>query len=150
LGISKPGREAIDGSHFISRAWHPLLVKAGLRRGPFHTLRHTYASLLIMRGENLTYIKEQLGHSSIQVTVDLYGHLIPGVHRGAVDGLAEATKCNPAATSQCQDAIQPMEEIDLNGGPCRDRTYGPLIKSPTEKLSQDTPQEQSSPKGEDL
>src|SRR5438445_6947919 len=43
------------------------------------------------------YIKE-LVHSSIQVAVDLYGHLIPGIHRGAVDALAEATKCNLGAT----------------------------------------------------
>ena len=37
------------------------------------------------------YVKEQLGHSSIQVTIDLYGHLIPGIHKGAVNELAKAT-----------------------------------------------------------
>jgi hypothetical protein len=35
------------------------------------------------------------------------------------------------------------------GGPCRGRTYGPLIKSPVEDLSQDTQKEESSAKGED-
>ena len=121
--------QPLDASHFTSRVWHPLLVKADLRRLPFHTLRHTYASLLIMRGENLTYIKEQLGHSSIQVTVDLYGHLIPGVHRGAVDALAEATGCNLGATTDGWDIGDEAEVNDLIGGPCRGRTYGPLIKS---------------------
>ena len=87
-----------DASHFTSRVWHPLLSKAGLRRVPPHTMRHTYASLLIMRGESLAYVKEQLGHSSIQVTVDRYGHLVPGMNRGAVDALAEATECNLRAT----------------------------------------------------
>jgi integrase len=81
----------IDASHFINRTWHPLLRKAQLRRVKFHSVRHTYASLLIMRGENLKYISEQLGHSSIKVTTDLYGHLIPGFHRGAVDAFAAAT-----------------------------------------------------------
>ena len=49
-----------------------------------------------MRGENLVYIKEQLGHFSIKMIVDLYGHLIPGIHRGAVDALAEATNATSA------------------------------------------------------
>jgi integrase len=44
----------------------------------FHDLRHTFASLLLQNGESVLYVKDQMGHSSIQVTVDLYGHLIPG------------------------------------------------------------------------
>ncbi len=108
-----------DASNFSNRLWYPLLEAAGLHRVPPHTLRHTYASLLIMRGENLVYIKEQLGHSSIQVTVDLYGHLIPGVHRGAVDALAEATKCNPRATEAGAELTSDVEVLDLIGGPTR-------------------------------
>jgi len=38
----------------------------------------TFGSLLIQGGASLAYVKEQMGHSSIQVTVDIYGHLIPG------------------------------------------------------------------------
>ena len=78
----------------------PLLEKAGLRRIRFHDLRHTYASLLIQRGESLAYVKDQLGHHSIQVTVDLYGHLVPGANRNAVDRLAAATNCNLHATGE--------------------------------------------------
>ena len=37
------------------------------------------------------YVKEQMGHSSIQLTVDRYGHFIPGTNRGAVERLARAT-----------------------------------------------------------
>ena len=40
-----------------------------------HACRHTYASLLIRQGESLKYISKQLGHSSIQMTADIYGHL---------------------------------------------------------------------------
>jgi hypothetical protein len=36
------------------------------------------------------YVKEQLGQSSIQLTVDTYGHLIPGANRAAVDRLDDA------------------------------------------------------------
>jgi len=53
----------------------------------FHDLRHSYASLLLQQGESPVYVKEQLGHSSIQITVDCYGHLIPGGNKQAVDRL---------------------------------------------------------------
>jgi integrase len=43
--------------------------------------------LLIQNGESLTYVKEQLGHSSIKITVDTYGHLVPGANRQAVNRL---------------------------------------------------------------
>ncbi len=63
------------------------LEKAGLRRIRFHDLRHTFASLLIQNGESLAYVKDQLGHSSIKMTVDVYGHLVPGANRAAVNRL---------------------------------------------------------------
>jgi integrase len=69
------------------RLWFPLLRKAQVRRLTMHATRHTFASRLIQNGENLKYISEQLGHSSIKVTVDIYGHLIPGGNRQAVDRL---------------------------------------------------------------
>jgi integrase len=64
-----------------------LLLKIGLRKVRFHDLRHTFASLLLQQGESPVYVKEQMGHSSIQVTVDLYGHLIPDGNKQAVDRL---------------------------------------------------------------
>ncbi len=67
--------------------FQPALTKAKLHEVRVHDLRHTYASLLIQQGESLAYVKEQLGHSSIQVTVDVYGHLVPGSNRAAVDRL---------------------------------------------------------------
>ena len=52
-----------------------------MRRIRFHDLRHTFASMLIQNGESFVYVRDQLGHSSIQVTVDIYGHLVPGSNR---------------------------------------------------------------------
>ena len=49
--------------------------------------RHTFASLLIQDGESPAYVKDQLGHSSIKMTVDVYGHLVPGANRQAVNRL---------------------------------------------------------------
>lgn len=59
----------LDGSNVYNRDFLPCLTAAGLRRVTFHALRHTFASLLLQGGASLTYVKEQMGHSSIQVTV---------------------------------------------------------------------------------
>lgn len=45
-------------------------------------------SLLIQSGVNLAYVREQLGHSSMKLTVDVYGHLVPGAYRAALDRLS--------------------------------------------------------------
>ncbi|MBW2339958.1 MAG: tyrosine-type recombinase/integrase [Deltaproteobacteria bacterium] len=55
----------------------------------FHDIRHTFASLLLSKGESPVYVKDQLGHSSIQMTVDIYGHLIPNSNRNAINSLDE-------------------------------------------------------------
>lgn len=36
---------------------------------------------------SFNYVKEQLGHSSISMTIDVYGHLVPGANRAAMDRL---------------------------------------------------------------
>tara|TARA_B100001013_G_scaffold286628_1_gene186445 strand:- start:144 stop:338 length:195 start_codon:yes stop_codon:yes gene_type:complete len=48
-------------------------------------LRHS----LIQQGESLAYVRDQIEHHSIRVTVDTYGHLVPGGNRAAVDKLDE-------------------------------------------------------------
>jgi len=52
-----------------------------------HDLRHSYATMLLMAHQSPAYVQKQLGHSSISITVDIYGHWIPGMGR---DGLEEA------------------------------------------------------------
>ncbi len=77
----------LNGSNLRQREFHAALRRAKLHRIRFHDLRHTYASLLIAAGENLKFIQNQLGHSSIQVTIDRYGHLIPAIQHGAGERL---------------------------------------------------------------
>lgn len=85
--FTTPEGTALDGDNVRHRGFYRLLQAANLRQIRFHDLRHTFASLLIQNGEPLTYVKEQMGHSSIQVTVDVYGHLVPSANRAAVDKL---------------------------------------------------------------
>ena len=79
--------DLLDGDNVRHRVFYYVLDKAKLRKIRFHDLRHTYASLLLQQNESPVYVKEQMGHSSIQVTVDIYGHLIPGGNKAAVDRL---------------------------------------------------------------
>jgi integrase len=63
------------------RAW----AKAGLEdRLRLHQARHTYASFMIAAGVNPKALSVFMGHSSIKVTFDLYGHLMPGTATEAV------------------------------------------------------------------
>jgi integrase len=80
------GGTQLDPSN-LRKLFYLLLTDAKLRRVRFHDLRHTFASLLLENGESLAYVRDQMGHSSIQVTVDIYGHLVPGGNRQAVDRL---------------------------------------------------------------
>ena len=92
----------LDVDNFRRGVWPKLFAKAELRQVRIHDLRHSYASLLIAQGESLACIKDQMGHHSIRVTVDTYGHLVPGGNKAAVDRLddaPDATSRNPAATA---------------------------------------------------
>lgn len=73
--------------NFVRKIHNRILRKAGIRKIRIHDLRHTYASLLLSKGESPVYVKEQLGHHSIQMTADVYDHLIPGLNRQAVNKL---------------------------------------------------------------
>jgi len=57
--------------------------------------------MLLQNGESLVYVKDQLGHSSIQITVDTYRHLVPGANRGAVDKLDDALLTNYGEKAGC-------------------------------------------------
>lgn len=65
----------LDPDNWYKRRFLPTVEAAGLRRVGLHALRHSYASLLINQGESIKYVSRQLGHASIQITADLYGHL---------------------------------------------------------------------------
>jgi integrase len=76
------------GETLLSRAYDRW-ADVGLARLTLHDCRHTYASLMIAAGTNAKALSSYMGHSSIQVTFDRYGHLMPGNEEQAA-GLLDA------------------------------------------------------------
>lgn len=60
--------------------------KAGLESGSWHTLRHSCASVLLTSGVPMPIVSAILGHSSISITVDTYGHLAAPIMADAMRG----------------------------------------------------------------
>ncbi len=98
----------LNASWFWRHVWSPVLGKAKVRHIRVHDARHTYASMMLRRGVPIAYVSNQLGHSSIQVTVDLYGHFIPGEDRHHVESMALAI--DEARMHQSATQPQPVEE----------------------------------------
>lgn len=63
--------------------------QAGLGRVRFHDLRHTFASLALLRGAKPKVISEALGHSSVAFTMDTYSHILEGMQEEAMSLLDE-------------------------------------------------------------
>ena len=72
------------------RALKVAASRAGLPHAGLHTLRHSAASVMLTHGVPLKVVSEILGHSSIAITGDVYGHVAPDVSRGAMDILGAA------------------------------------------------------------
>jgi len=113
----------------VEKAFKRILKAAGL---PFHfsphCLRHTFASQLLQHGVSPVYAQRQLGHASIQLTVDTYGRWLPMGNKAAVDALDTASGSKVVAKTA--EAAEAPSEVSGNiGEPWRNRTSNLLIKS---------------------
>jgi len=83
----------------ISSTFSRIVERLGFNKGitdprqkvTFHTLRHTFASWLAIKGNSILTIKELLGHQTLAMT-ERYSHLIPDLKRQAVEGIEEILK----------------------------------------------------------
>jgi len=79
----------------LSREFNRIVRRAGLQNVRFHDLRHTFASLMLLRGAPAKVISEALGHASVAFTMDVYSHIIEGMQSDAIallDGVLPAAK----------------------------------------------------------
>ena len=80
LVVPAPDGRCFDATS-VRGAWARASKRAGVTYCNPHKLRHVYASLQLGSGADLKYVSVQMGHASIRITADLYGHLLPGVDR---------------------------------------------------------------------
>jgi integrase len=133
-GLVFPSPEGLplDGSNFHHRMWDPLLKRAGVPHGRFHALRHSFASALINGKQSPKVVQVLLGHHSAAFTMDQYSDLWPQALEGIADTTADTLFSGDGSKVVAENSepeVREAEVIDLNGGPCRDRTYDQLIKS---------------------
>lgn len=74
------------------KQYKQLLAKAAIDPLRFHDLRHVCASLLIAQGQHIRTIMQVLGHSQVSQTLEIYGHLMTEVSKGAAMAVDEALK----------------------------------------------------------
>ena len=58
----------------------------GLKGIRLNDARHTHASLMLKRGVHPKIVQERVGHATIQVTLDTYSHVAPGLQQAAAEG----------------------------------------------------------------
>jgi len=74
----------------ITRAWKSIAIRAGVKVIRLHDARHTHASLMLKQGIHPKVVQERLGHASIQITLDTYSHVAPGLQEVAALRFDEA------------------------------------------------------------
>ena len=71
------------------REFQSICISAGLGKWHPHELRHSAASLMLAQGVKLQVVSEVLGHSSIRMTADVYGHVLAPDRRAAANAMGE-------------------------------------------------------------
>lgn len=76
--------------------WTPARTAAGFPKLRFHDLRHSAVPVWIAMGANLLQVSRWLGHSSVQITADVYGHLFPETNDQVIQRLDDALRASRA------------------------------------------------------
>lgn len=96
----------------LSHGFAKMVKRTGLKGARFHDLRHTFASLMLLRGAKPKVISEALGHSSVAFTMDTYSHIIEGMQEDAMvllDAVLPAGK--NGASSNINAKLTPIVDI---------------------------------------
>lgn len=81
---------------FVNDRLRLLMEQAKIKPLSFHKLRHTAATLMLNAGIPLIQVRDQLGHSQIALTANIYGHAVPSALREASNALERAMKPKPS------------------------------------------------------
>jgi integrase len=114
LVFPSPRGEILNDDNFRHRVFRPAVRRMKLTGFRFHDLRHTYAALMVAAGAHPKYLQAQMGHSSIRVTLDLYGHLFPDANRGVLDTLDALTAPSTPHRANAPNTT-PNEKVPVTG-----------------------------------
>jgi integrase len=79
----------------VTHAWINLVRRTGIKSIRLHDARHSHASLMLKQGIHPKIVQERLGHASIQITLDTYSHVAPGLQQAAAIRFDEGLKIEP-------------------------------------------------------
>ena len=108
----------------LSHNFGRIVKRAGLKNVRFHDLRHTFASLMLLRGAKPKVISEALGHSSVAFTMDTYSHIIEGMQSDAMALLDEVLPAGVSGAGKNNAKLTPIlpkttvNNYDLASCPC--------------------------------
>jgi len=108
----------------LSHNFGRIVKRAGLKNVRFHDLRHTFASLMLLRGAKPKVISEALGHSSVAFTMDTYSHIIEGMQSDAMALLDEVLPAGVSGAGKNNANLTPIlpkttvNNYDLASCPC--------------------------------
>jgi integrase len=74
----------------LANRFKAMCDRARVPRIRFHDLRHTHATIMLGLGQYSKMVSDRLGHSSIQITLDTYSHVLPDMQQGAADAFGAA------------------------------------------------------------
>jgi integrase len=95
---SLTGTTPTNGNNFTRRVFIPAVKKAEIENFRWHDLRHTFASRLVMKGNDLTTVRDLMGHKDIKMTLR-YSHLSPAHKMTAVQTLVKPKNEGQTSTS---------------------------------------------------
>jgi integrase len=89
---SSNARHAVLGARLpwtsMNKRLDALCKTAGVRRITVHGLRHSCATLMLAAGVPAHVVQRRLGHKNVQITLDVYGHVLPNMQADAATRLA--------------------------------------------------------------
>ncbi|WP_236022934.1 tyrosine-type recombinase/integrase [Dictyobacter formicarum] len=111
--VKSETREGSDDQifhYYLLKIFKEALTAAGLPRMRVHDLRHSAAIILLSMNIHPKVVQELLGHSSINITMDLYSHILPSMQQDVINKLDDAFKLLSNVVEESSSEIKSEDE----------------------------------------
>ena len=89
LVFAKPTGLPLQSNNLGQREFAKLVELAGVKAITLHGLRHTSATLALKSGTPLHVVSKRLGHKKVEITHDIYIHVLPSMQKDAARRISE-------------------------------------------------------------